>query len=77
MDNMNSAPRTGQIDDRHGRHMLKMLACCLIPLILVAVLYLTGFSGDYLFYVILLLCPLMHFFMMRDHKHCEADNGKD
>ena len=70
MDEINSSFESRELGEKkHGLHGLKMLACCLIPLFFVGVLYLSGFSGDYTFYVILLMCPLMHFFMMKDHKH--------
>lgn len=48
------------------KHMLMMLACCLIPFGLATVLYALGYSvvaG----YMMLLLCPLMHLVMMKMH----------
>jgi len=45
------------------KHMLLMLACCLAPLAMLLFLQQngnTGASG----YLVLLLCPIMHLFMM-------------
>ncbi len=54
---------------RHN-HSLMMVICCGIPLILLVVaVYLFGLSKSYLFWFILLLCPIMHFWMIGDmHK---------
>ncbi len=50
------------------KHVLMMVLCCLIPLGLAYGLKAFGF-GTVAGYLMLLLCPLMHFFMMRDmHK---------
>jgi hypothetical protein len=48
----------------HGLwHGILMLLCCLIPLALIFGLSKQGFGGV-LSYGLLLLCPLMHIFMM-------------
>lgn len=53
-----------------NNHLLLMVLCCAIPIILII-----GFtllfkrSSNYLIWLIILLCPLMHFFMMKGHKH--------
>lgn len=54
-----------------GKHLLMMVVCCAIPLLLIgAAVYFFGLSKSYLYWSILLLCPLMHLFMMKDmHKH--------
>lgn len=56
----------------HGwKHMLMMAACCLTPLVLFFLVSrgtfgeVSGYSG-YAGYLMLLICPLMHFFMMRN-----------
>ncbi len=51
-------------------HGLMMLLCCGIPLLLLyGAVYFFGLSKSYLFWFIILLCPLMHFWMMKDmHK---------
>ena len=54
------------------RHALLMVLCCLAPLLLVGVFAMLGFRGLMLL-LVLLLCPIMHFFMMRGshggHEH--------
>lgn len=60
-------------------HMLLMLLCCLIPLALIAASAIFGFSlgalTPYLPFALVLLCPLMMFFMMRGmgHEHDTID----
>lgn len=51
-------------------HSLVMLLCCGVPLLLLAAgIYLFGIDRKYLFWFVLLLCPLLHIIMMRDmHK---------
>ena len=57
---------TGGSGRRHAnKHSLIMLLCCLIPLVIIVVLWAVGVSGGYLFLSVLLLCPLLHFVMMR------------
>ncbi len=55
------------------RHMLLMVACCLIPLALIAAVSLFGFSlgslSALLPYALALLCPLMMLWMMRGMQH--------
>lgn len=63
-----NAPKE-QKDQMHScgggiKHMLLMLVCCLAPLGLVLLLQQDGNVGG-ASYLILLLCPLMHFFMMQ------------
>ena len=59
-----------------------MLACCLVPLALLAVVAVAGINlGGILPFAIVLLCPLMHVLMMRgmmghDHTgHQAASDG--
>lgn len=51
-------------------HLLLMIICCLVPLVLIIGL-LSFFKerADSWIWLIFLLCPLMHIFMMRGHKH--------
>ncbi len=48
-------------------HLLLMVICCVIPLLLVAgAVYFLGWSKSYLFWTVLLLCPITHYFMMKN-----------
>lgn len=53
----------------NASHMLLMLLCCLIPIGLIAAVAIFGISlgalTPYLPFALVLLCPLMMFFMMR------------
>ena len=47
-----------------------MAICCLAPVILIiAFLSLYKGSSNYWIWLIILLCPLLHIFVMRGHKH--------
>jgi len=61
-----SGEKTGQPHNCGGgiKHMLLMLVCCLAPLGLVLFLQQSGNFGG-AGYLVLLLCRLMHLFMMR------------
>jgi len=75
------------MNHNHGKHMLLMLACCLIPIALILAVSLFGLSlgalTPYIPFALVLLCPLMMIFMMRDmfsgnkqtdeHAHHHAD----
>lgn len=62
-----------------SKHLLIMLACCLIPIALILVVSVFGLSlgplQALLPYALVLLCPLMMIFMMRNmgHEHGAAD----
>lgn len=59
-----------------AKHVLMMLLCCLVPLGLAFALKAMGY-GTIAGYLVFLLCPLMHIFMMRDMfkgKNREQDN---
>lgn len=59
-------PKKG-CDKKHSgfKHLGMMLICCLVPLTAALVLKQLGYSGISS-YLILLLCPIMHLFMMKD-----------
>ncbi len=48
-----------------SKHTLIMVLCCLIPLVILAVLWVIGVSASYLILGVVLLCPLLHLVMMR------------
>ena len=52
--------------DMNRKHLMIMLACCLIPLagLTIAILFDVPFNSIF-FYGMLLLCPLLHVIMMR------------
>ncbi len=59
-----------------NKHAVLMLACCLIPLAALGMVYLFHAStSSVLFYGLVLLCPALHFVMMRgmmgEHTHHE------
>lgn len=56
-----------KIKNNHG---LMMLVCCVAPLALMsAAVYFFGLGKSYLYWLVVLLCPITHFLMMKDmHK---------
>ncbi len=61
-----------------SKHTLIMVLCCLIPLVILGVLWAIGVSGSYLIFGVILLCPLLHIFMMRGmHKRSGEGGGHD
>ncbi|MFC1863213.1 DUF2933 domain-containing protein [Thermodesulfobacteriota bacterium] len=57
-------------------HSIAMILCCAIPLISITILSKTGTLGSWGYYSLLLLCPLLHVFMMRGHIHHTKDNNE-
>ncbi|HET7091109.1 MAG TPA: DUF2933 domain-containing protein [Anaerolineae bacterium] len=58
------------------KHLLIMLACCLVPLAALAAIAVFNLPANTVItFGILLLCPLLHFAMMRNmgHPHDEHD----
>lgn len=62
-------------------HFLLMALCCLAPILIVfIVLPLFRGNSDGWIWLIILLCPLSHIFMMRGHRHddnCKKEEGKE
>ena len=58
-------------------HLLLIILCCLIPIVLI-IGFFSLFKGnsDCWIWLVFLLCPLMHIFMMKGHKHDESCNHK-
>jgi uncharacterized membrane protein len=54
------------------KHMLIMLACCLIPITTLAAVFLFNVPlSSVLLYVLFLICPLAHLLMMKFMTHDE------
>lgn len=62
---------TSQKINRTGnrRHTLMMVLCCLIPLVILGILWVAGVSWNILSFGIILLCPIVHLVMMKNMKH--------
>ena len=58
-----------------SKHTLIMVLCCLIPLVILGILWVVGVSGSYLILGVLLLCPLLHIFMMRGMRKGSGESG--
>lgn len=62
----------------HGKHMIFMLLGCLIPIILIMGLRYFNIGGPILskfpIYLMFLICPLMHLFMMKGMMGHGKDN---
>ncbi len=48
-----------------SKHALIMALCCLVPLVILGILWVAGVSGSYLILGVILLCPILHIVMMR------------
>lgn len=57
-------------------HSLAMVLCCAVPLALVMILSVSGRLGSWGYYALMLLCPLMHVFMMGGHASSQDDQGE-
>jgi hypothetical protein len=57
------------------RHTLMMMLGCLMPLMLLGILWVVGVSQSILSFGILLLCPILHFVMMKNMKHENVKQG--
>ena len=60
-------------------YTLMMALCCGIPLLLLYVaIYIFDVSRSYMYWLIILLCPIMHLLMMKDmnKKHIKDDKKK-
>ncbi len=62
--------------DKSGnhRHTLMMILGCLMPLVILGILWFAGVSQNVLSFGILLLCPILHFVMMKNMKHENVEN---
>ncbi len=61
-----------------NNHLLMMVLCCAIPIIIfIIAVYVYGVSKTYLYWLILLLCPLSHYFMMKGMHNKKNKKGGD
>lgn len=63
------------IEKLKKHHHLLMLIGCLLPLALIAAGSFLGWSRSAFLWIFLLLCPLTHFWMMKE-MHKPAEQGK-
>ncbi len=59
----------GKLRHHHG---LMMILCCAVPFVLLVIaINFWNLSSRYLFWFMILLCPILHYFMMKDmhNKH--------
>lgn len=49
-----------------GKHLMTMVLCCAIPVVGIVVLSSMGILGSWGFYLLVLLCPLLHLLLMRN-----------
>ena len=68
-----SEHRSQRSEHRSTRHLVVMLIGCIAMFAGLALLAVYSPSNSYLAFGLVLLCPLMHLFMMRNHHH-ESSN---
>lgn len=61
----------------HKHHHLLMLIGCLLPLALIAAGSYLGWSRSAFLWIFLLLCPLTHFWMMKEMHKRPTEEGKN
>jgi len=54
-------------------HFLAMVLCCAIPIVGILALSAAGFLGSWAYFLLILLCPLGHIFMMRGMHSSHAE----
>ncbi len=57
-----------------AKHGLIMLLCCLIPIVILVILLAVGLRGSYMYFAIILLCPLLHIIMMMSMHKKDGDS---
>lgn len=59
-----------------NKHALIMVLCCLVPIVILGILWAVGVKSSYLYFGIFLLCPILHIIMMVG-MHKNDGNGSD
>lgn len=54
-------------------HLLAMVLCCTIPIVGILALSAAGVLGSWAYFLMILLCPLGHIFMMRGMHSSHAE----
>jgi uncharacterized membrane protein YdjX (TVP38/TMEM64 family) len=54
-------------------HLLAMVLCCAIPVVGILALSAAGVLGSWAYFLLILLCPLGHIFMMRGMHSSHAE----
>ncbi len=54
-------------------HLLAMVLCCAIPIVGILALSALGVLGSWAYFLMILICPLGHIFMMRGMHSAHAD----
>ena len=54
-------------------HFLAMVLCCAIPIVGILALSASGVLGSWAYFLVFLLCPLGHIFMMRGMHSSHAE----
>ncbi len=62
---------------RVSRHTWMMILGCMMPLVIMGILWFAGVSQNILTFGIILLCPIMHLIMMKNMKHGEIQNSEN
>ncbi len=57
-------------------HGFLMFLCCAIPIIILIAVSFFGLSQQYIYWLVILLCPLMHYFMMNNMHNKDGKDGR-
>jgi hypothetical protein len=54
-------------------HLLAMVLCCAIPIVGILALFASGVLASWAYFLVILLCPIGHIFMMRGMHSSHAE----
>jgi nitrate reductase NapE component len=75
MSNSTHSDHTSYDKKQKRKHTWIMLICCLSPLLGIVALSSFGIIGSWGFFALILLCPVLHLFMMRVMYREDKING--